>query len=107
MVAKLSSRYPFLSVPQTRSLLEACSREILPAVAIAAFAGLPHAEIARLSWSDIDLSRKFIEVKAKNSKTAMRRLVAVPPSLRAWLSLKDNGDGGSRSLRGIYEHQAS
>jgi integrase len=67
-------------------------RAILPAVAIAAFAGLRHSEIARLKWDDVDLSRKFVEVKAKNSKTATRRLVAISPNLKAWLSLNDNRD---------------
>ena len=83
-----------LSVTQTRALLNSCAREILPAVAIAAFAGLRHAEISRLSWNDVDLARKFIEVKAKNSKTATRRLVTISTNLRAWLSLKEsNADG--------------
>lgn len=36
-------------------------------------------------------------MKAKNSKTAMRRLVTISPNLRAWLSLKNDNENSSSS----------
>ncbi len=59
--------------------------ELLPFLAIAAFAGLRHAEITRLEWPEIRLEEGFIEVKARKAKTASRRLVPITPNLRAWL----------------------
>ena len=60
---------------------------LIPAVAIAAFAGLRTAEIKRLDWSEVHLtgSEKFIELKASKAKTASRRLVPVVDNLAAWL----------------------
>jgi integrase len=59
--------------------------ELIPFLAIAAFAGLRHAEITRLEWPEIRLDDGFIEVKARKAKTASRRLVPITPNLRAWL----------------------
>ena len=75
-----------LTVDQSKALLSACSEAILPAVAIGMFAGLRAAEIARLDWSSIDLERRFLEVAAKKSKTAQRRLVTISDNLHAWLA---------------------
>lgn len=54
-------------------------------IVIQAFAGLRHAEVARLDWQDIDLDDGFIEVKAKNSKTGERRLIPMAANLKACL----------------------
>lgn len=75
-----------LSVLQTARLLEAASAETLPFWAIGAFAGLRRAELERLDWSQVDFESGLIEVKARHSKTATRRLVTMQPNLRAWLA---------------------
>ena len=75
-----------LSVVQTARLLEAASAETLPFWAIGAFAGLRRAELERLDWSQVDFESGLIEVKARHSKTATRRLVTMQPNLRAWLA---------------------
>jgi integrase len=54
--------------------------------AIGAFAGLREAEIKRLDWNEVNLSRGFIEVKAKKAKSARRRLVRIQSNLAAWLA---------------------
>lgn len=66
-------------------VLDAAPDDVLPVLAIGAFAGLRMAEIFRLDWGEIDLVRGFIEVKASKSKTAQRRLVAMLPNLKEWL----------------------
>jgi integrase len=71
-----------------RSLLEAAQRiapDVLPMLAIGAFAGLRDAEIKRLDWSEVDLARNFIDVKAAKAKSARRRVVEIQPNLAAWL----------------------
>jgi Phage integrase family len=71
---------------QMRSLLEAASLDIIPYLAIAAFAGLRPAEIERLHWSAINLDRRIIEVRAGQAKTASRRIVPISENLVAWLA---------------------
>jgi integrase len=65
-------------------LLRVARPELVPFLAIGAFAGLRHAEIARLDWSDIKADH--IEVKKGKSKTRSRRLVPIQPNLQAWLA---------------------
>jgi integrase len=84
--AKVVGKPPgILSVDETARLLEAATPDILPYVAIGAFAGLRRAELERLDWSEIDFGSKLIEVTAQKSKTAQRRFVKLQPNLRAWL----------------------
>jgi len=76
------------NVDELRTLLEAAQRtasDVLPMLAIAAFTGLRDAEIRRLDWSEVDLVRKHVEVKAAKAKTARRRIVPIQPNLLAWL----------------------
>lgn len=70
---------------ELQKLLANAQESIVPFVAIAAFAGLRHAEIGRLDWAQIDFDEGHIEVKAANSKTRSRRLVPLLPVLKAWL----------------------
>ena len=92
-----------LSVAQVRRILEACSPEILPAVAIGAFAGLRKAEIERLDWRNVDMTRGFIEVSAANSKTAQRRLVTISPNLKTWLDPLGKESGPVFPHESIYK----
>jgi len=74
-----------LTVQQTARLLEAASPQLLPYIAIGAFAGLRRAELERLHWREIDFDSSLIEVTAKKSKTARRRFVRIQPNLREGL----------------------
>lgn len=74
-----------LTPEQTKKLLAVAAREIVPSLAIGAFAGLRPAEISRLSWKEVRLDRGFLEVTAEKAKTASRRLVNIQPNLAAWL----------------------
>ena len=67
--------------------------ELLPFLAIGAFAGLRTAEIGRLDWSEVHLADKFIEIKAAKAKTASRRIVPISGNLAKWLKphAKDEG----------------
>jgi integrase len=71
---------------EMQRLIAAADNRILPMIVIGGFAGLRHAEIARLEWQDIDLEEGFIEVKAENAKTDTRRIVPLKANLRAFLA---------------------
>jgi integrase len=66
-------------------VLEAAEPALIPFLTIGAFAGLRHAEIVRLDWSEVRWADGFIEVKASKAKTANRRLVPIPENLKSWL----------------------
>jgi integrase len=86
---KLIDKAPeILTVDELRSLLEAASRvapDIVPMLAIGAFAGVRDAEIKRLDWREIDLARGHIEIKGAKAKSARRRIIPIQPNLAAWL----------------------
>jgi integrase len=75
-----------LTVQQMARLLDAAPPELLPYVAIGAFAGLRRAELERLDWSEIHFEENLIEVTSKKSKTSRRRFVKIQPNLREWLA---------------------
>ena len=76
-------------VDELRAFLEAANRvapDVLPMLAIGAFAGLRDAEIKCLDWHEVDLARGHIEVKAAKAKSARRRIVPMQPNLAAWIA---------------------
>ena len=82
---EVSGEIGILSVRQTAKLMKVARPDILPSLAIGAFAGLRRAEIERLDWGEVDLHDLLIEVTAPNAKSARRRLVKVSANLEAWL----------------------
>ena len=87
---KLIDKAPeIFSVDELAALLnaaQASASDVVPMLAIGAFAGLREAEIKRLDWAEIDLRRGFIEVKADKAKTARRRIIRIQLNLAAWLA---------------------
>ncbi len=79
---------------QYRTLLESCSPDMLPHIAIAGFAGVRRAEILRLTWKDVwktkgdtDSPDGYIEIPARKAKGGRdRRLVPIQPALAEWLT---------------------
>jgi len=74
-----------LTVDETARLLENAPTNVVPYIAIGAFAGLRRAELERLDWAEVHLESNLIEVTAKNAKSARRRLVRIEPNLGKWL----------------------
>lgn len=70
---------------ELRSLLETAKPEMVPFLALGAFAGMRSAEIARIGWEDIKVDRGFVEVGRDKAKTRSRRLVPILPALSAWI----------------------
>ena len=85
------------TVDELRALLDAARREsadVLPMLAIGAFTGLREAEIQRLDWSEVNLRRGHVEVKAAKAKSARRRIVPIQPNLSEWLRPYSGKRGG-------------
>ena len=89
---------------EMRRLIAAADKRILPMIVIGGFAGLRHAEIARLDWQDIDLEEGFIEIKAENAKTDTRRIVPVKENLREFLLTMAKKHGKVVSLVNTTKH---
>ena len=68
------------------TLLHSASPELVPILAIGAFAGIRMAELNRLDWGAVDLDRRFIEIRAGQAKTASRRVIPISDNLAAWLA---------------------
>ncbi|MCC6231292.1 MAG: hypothetical protein IT580_01530 [Verrucomicrobiales bacterium] len=80
------AKIEIFSPEELTRFLNAAKPEMIPYLALGAFAGLRTAETSRLDWADVKLERGFIEVGADKAKTASRRLVPVLPALVAWLT---------------------
>jgi integrase len=75
-----------LTPDELARLLNKAAPQVVPYIAIGAFAGLRAAEIERLDWCEVDLADAHLNVTASKSKTATRRLVDVLPNLALWLT---------------------
>jgi len=59
--------------------------KLIPFLALGAFAGIRHAEIQRLHWTDLRFEDGIIEIQAGKAKTASRRTIPILDNLREWL----------------------
>ncbi|MCF7765455.1 MAG: site-specific integrase [Verrucomicrobia bacterium] len=76
-----------------RSILSRTRIEMVPFICLGAFAGLRHAELARLDWGDVNLESGYVVVDAAKAKTKARRLVPISANLMAWLLTCPNRNG--------------
>ena len=74
---------------QTQNLLthaEAIYPEYIPSMVIQLFAGVRSGEASKLRWSDINLTRNRITIRAEVSKKGYERTIGIEPNLGAWLA---------------------
>ncbi|MGA8660454.1 MAG: tyrosine-type recombinase/integrase [Chthoniobacterales bacterium] len=84
---RLADGTPEIFTPdELAKILSVAPSNLLPTLAIGAFAGLRASELLRLEWSEVDLARGYIHVAARKSKSARRRLVKILPNLASWLA---------------------
>jgi integrase len=83
---RVPAKAPGILLPdECEKLLNAAGSELVPLLAIQAFCGVRSAETLRLRWSDIDVTRGFVQVAAEHAKGARRRLIEMPENLKEWL----------------------
>lgn len=92
---------------ELEKLFKHAHKEFVPVLALGAFAGLRTAEIERLEWTEVNLEKRFIEVKAQKAKTRARRLVPISDNLAAWLkpSAQEAGKVWPHSAPYLFELQ--
>lgn len=82
-------RIPILSIAQIRKLLETALRPehlpCAPALGIMLWTGIRPTEIERLTWSNIHISDRIIDVEPRHAKTGGARQVTIQPVLVRWL----------------------
>ena len=91
-----------VSVNELRALLSAATDEMLPFIAIGAFAGLRSTEIQRLDWRSVDLPQRVIRLAAEHTKTKRRRIVTISENLAQWLAPYVRAEG--KVLRYEFRH---
>lgn len=82
---KRSEEIEFWTPQETGVLLAAVSREALPALVLAMFAGLRSAEVCRITWGDVNLDAGHVVISGTEAKTGSRRLAPLPNNAQAWL----------------------
>ncbi len=83
--SEASGRVPIFTPAELRIVFDSAPRELIPFLAIGAFAGLRSEEIRKLQWEDIDFKKRRIDVNADVSKTATNRYVPLRSPLFEWL----------------------
>ena len=74
-----------MSPEDLEKVLSAVPHDIMPVIAIAAFAGVRISEIGRLNWEDIRMDSKVIELSPRITKTQRRRMAVMSDNLIEWL----------------------
>jgi integrase len=78
---------------ELRELFASAPASLVTWLVFGGFCGLRSAEILRLDWRDVNLQRRFVEVRADNAKTAQRRLVPLCDAAIAWLLPRVHNEG--------------
>ncbi|MDA7921294.1 site-specific integrase [Verrucomicrobiales bacterium] len=73
--------------------LSKAPEELVPTIALGAFAGIRRDEIRGLNWSDVNLTHRTIRVRPKNAKSARNRIVPIEDNLADWLQPYANCEG--------------
>lgn len=74
-----------LKPSQVSSLFSHCPSDMVPAVALAFFAGIRDNELNRLTWDLIDVHEGVVKITADVSKTGTERTINITENLKQWL----------------------
>jgi integrase len=97
---KIQTEVGILSPAELATLLSIAPVDMVPSLAIGAFAGIRREEIKRLDWRDIDLNHGTVRVRPTKAKSARNRLVPIEENLAAWLQPYAKPEGRVWSLNG-------
>lgn len=87
-MATLKWRKVILTNAEVTALLKAAldaDLELLPYLLFCIFAGIRPQEVERLTWGNVNLKERYVEVPEEASKTQARRIVEMEPLLVRWL----------------------
>jgi len=108
-VPKEERKLAFLSAAEAAKLLQHCSVDIRPAIALMLFAGIRVEEIYRqnagkgedvLRWEDVDFAHEAVYVRSDVAKTRVARtLRKLPPNLWKWLPMSGEKKGPICTVR--------
>jgi integrase len=82
---KRTGEIEFWTPLEAGTILAAVSREALPALVLAMFAGLRSAEVCRITWRDVNLDAGHVVIAGTEAKTGSRRLAPIPANAIRWL----------------------
>ncbi len=96
---------------EVERLLKHAPGDLLPVLAIGAFAGLRTSEIERLDWQDVKFDAGCVVVqkgKVRTKRGRARRIVPMLPNLKAWLKkvAKESGPVWPHSSPYLFELQS-
>jgi len=82
---EVAERVAIFEPGELRVILNAAPADLLPFLAIGAFAGLRAEEVRRLRWQDVDFLNERIDVRASVAKSAATRYVPMKEALIEWI----------------------
>jgi len=102
-------RERILSTEEEARLLDACGHptrsHILPLVIAALDTGCRQGELLKIVWSDVDLDRGTITIRAFNTKTMRERIVGITPRLQeALIALRASNPRRTDRVFGLSDH---
>jgi integrase len=90
---KAGKAHRILRPDELKTQLRLARPAVIPALAIAAFAGLSFWELRTLDWKDVRLDERLILAPGSREITTNDRLVPVPQNLDAWLRPAAKAEG--------------
>ena len=93
---------------ELRALLAVAPPHLVTCLAIQAFAGVRTAELLRLTWHDLERRPGYVEITARQAKTAARRLIPISKNLADWFRVAPRSGTGllwTRSSNRYFEGQ--
>lgn len=88
---------------EIHTILHNISEDLVPFIALGAFAGIRTEEIFRMRWDMVDFKKGFILMDRGFTKTRRRRVVPINAALRSWLMPMKNKTGQIFDFRNSQE----
>lgn len=91
------------SAEEIHTLLTNIGEDLVPFLALGAFAGIRTEEIFRMRWEMIDFKKGFILLDRGFTKTRRRRIVPINAALRSWIQPLHKSTGAIFEFRSSHE----
>jgi len=88
---------------EIHALLTNIGEDLVPFLALSAFAGIRTEEVFRMRWEMIDLKKGFILLDRGFTKTRRRRIIPINSALRSWIQPLHKSTGAIFSFRSSHE----